>query len=33
MSNAIARIRLIINNDEHPRWLDERILAIPAASL
>ena len=24
---------LVINNDERPRWLDERILAIPAASL
>lgn len=24
---------LIINNDERPRWLDERILAIPIASL
>jgi predicted AAA+ superfamily ATPase len=26
-------VGLVINNDEHPRWLDERILAIPAASL
>ena len=24
---------LVINNDERPRWLDECILAIPAASL
>jgi predicted AAA+ superfamily ATPase len=24
---------LVINNDERPRWLDERILAIPAACL
>jgi|SRR3989338_1692228 len=24
---------LVINNDERPRWLGERILAIPAASL
>jgi hypothetical protein len=24
---------LVINNDERPRWLDDRILAIPAASL
>ncbi len=24
---------LVINNDERPRWLDERILAIPAAAL
>lgn len=24
---------LVINNDERPRWLNERILAIPAASL
>lgn len=24
---------LVINNDERPRWLDERILAIPAGSL
>src|SRR3989339_105373 len=24
---------LVINNDERPRWLDERILSIPAASL
>lgn len=24
---------LIINNDERPRWLDKRILAIPAASI
>jgi uncharacterized protein len=24
---------LVISNDERPRWLDERILAIPAASL
>lgn len=24
---------LVINNDERPRWLDERIVAMPAASL
>ncbi|MDP2370816.1 ATP-binding protein [Rhodoferax sp.] len=24
---------LVINNDERPRWLDERVLAIPAAYL
>jgi predicted AAA+ superfamily ATPase len=24
---------LVINNDERPRWLDERLLAIPAACL
>ena len=24
---------LIINNDERPRWLDERIFAIPVACL
>jgi len=24
---------LVINNDERPRWLTERILGIPAASL
>ena len=24
---------LVINNDERPRWLDDRILAVPAASL
>lgn len=24
---------LVINNDERPRWLDERILAVPASSL
>jgi predicted AAA+ superfamily ATPase len=24
---------LVINNDERARWLDERILAIPAACL
>lgn len=26
-------IGLVINNDERPRWLDERILALPAARL
>jgi len=28
-----CQLGLVINNDERPRWLSERILAVPAASL
>lgn len=33
VSSHNCPLGLVINNDERPRWLSERILAVPAASL
>lgn len=33
ISSQNCPLGLVINNDERPRWLSDRILAIPAASL
>lgn len=33
VTNQNCQLGLVITNDERPRWLSERILAVPAASL